>query len=98
MIFREINSHYRILTILRIVEGVYTKKKLEATPLLGDFSKAFDSIYRGKIEQILQAYDLPKETVKAIMILYRNTKVKVCSLDGDTNCFNIVAGVMQGDI
>ena len=31
------------------------------------------------------------------MILYRNTKVKVCSPDADTDYFNIVAGVLQGD-
>ena len=31
------------------------------------------------------------------MILYRNTKVKVCSPDGDTDYFDIVAGVQQGD-
>ncbi len=58
---------------------------------------AFDSIHRGKMEQILLAYDLPKETVIAIMMLYKNTKVKVCSLDGDTDYFVIVAGVLQGD-
>ena len=40
---------------------------------------------------------MPKETIAAIMILYRNTKVKVHSLDGDTDYFNIVAGVLQGD-
>ena len=31
------------------------------------------------------------------MILYRNTKVKVRSPDGDTDYFEIVAGVLQGD-
>ena len=31
------------------------------------------------------------------MILYRNIKVKVLSPDGDTEYFNIVAGVLQGD-
>ena len=31
------------------------------------------------------------------MILYRNTKVKVCSPDGDTDYFDIVAGILQGD-
>ena len=30
------------------------------------------------------------------MMLYRNTKVKVCSPDGDTDYFDIVAGVLQG--
>ena len=46
--------------------------------------------------EILLAYGQPKETVAlAIMILYRNTKVKVRSPDGDTEYF--VAGVLQGD-
>ena len=49
------------------------------------------------MEEILLAYGLPKETVAAIAILYRNTKVKVCSPDGDTEYFDIVAGVVQGD-
>ncbi len=31
----------------------------------------------------------PKETVAAIMILYRNTKVKVRSPDGDTEYFGV---------
>ena len=48
------------------------------------------------MEQILLAYGLPKETVAAITILYRNTKVKVHSPDGDTEYFDIVAGVLQG--
>ena len=60
-------------------------------------SKAFDSIHRGKMEQILLTYGLSKETVAAIMMLYRNTKVKVYSLDGDTDYFDIVAGVLQID-
>ena len=50
------------------------------------------------MEQILLVYGIPKETVAAIMIPYRNTKVKVCSPDGDTDYFDIVAGVLQGDM
>ena len=49
------------------------------------------------MEQILLAYCLPKETVAAITIPYRNTKVKVPSPEGDTEYFDIVAGVLQGD-
>ena len=49
------------------------------------------------MEQILLAYGLPKETVAAIMILNRNTIAKVRSPDGDTEYFDIVAGVLQGD-
>ena len=86
----------QILTILRILEGVHTKN-LEATILFVDFTKAFDSIHRGKMEQILLAYGLPKEIIAAIMMLHRNTKVKVRSPDGDIDYFNIVAGVLEGD-
>ena len=86
----------QILTIRRILEGVRAKN-LQATLIFVDFTKAFDSIHRGKMEQILLAYGIPKETVVAITILYRNTKVKVRSPDGDTEYFDIVAGVLQGD-
>ena len=86
----------QILTIRRILEGVRANNR-EAIILFVVFSKAFDSAHRGKLEQILHAYDLPKETVAVIMMLYRNAKVKVCSPDGDTDYFDIVAGVLQGD-
>ena len=66
----------QILTIRRILEGVRAKN-LQATLIFVDLTKAFDSIYRGKMEQILLADGIPKETVAAITILYRNTKVKV---------------------
>ena len=49
------------------------------------------------MKQILLAYSLPKETVPAVMMLYKNTKVKVRSADGDTDYFDIVAGVPRGD-
>ena len=67
------------------------------TILFDDFTKAFNSIHRRKMEQILLAYDIPKETIAAITILYRKTKVKVNSPGGDTDYFDIVAGVLQGD-
>ena len=86
----------QILTIRQILEGVHAKN-LQATIIFANFAKAFDSIHRGKMEQILLAYGLPKETIAAIMILYRNTKVKVHTSDGDTDYFNIVADVLQGD-
>ena len=49
------------------------------------------------MEQILLAYGIHKETVAAITILYRNTKVKVRSPDGDTEYFDTVAVVLQAD-
>ncbi len=84
------------ITIRRILDGVRAKN-LQATLLFVDFTKAFESIHRGKMEQIQLACGIPTETVAAIMILYRNTKVKVRSLDGDTEYFDIVAGLLQRD-
>ena len=49
------------------------------------------------MEQILSAYSLSKETVTAIMMLQWNMKVKVRSLGGDTDFFNTVVRVLQGD-
>ena len=86
----------QILTICRILEHVRSKN-LQATILFVDFIKAFGTIHNDKMDQLLLAYGLPKETVAAIMMLYRNTKVKVRSPDWDTDYFDIVAGVPQGD-
>ena len=49
------------------------------------------------MEQIILAFGIPKETVAAIMMLYKNTKVKVHSLDRDIDNIDIVADVLQGD-
>ena len=86
----------QILTIRQILEGVRAKN-LETIILFVNFTKAFDSIHRGKMEQILLAYGLLKETVAAIIMLCRNTKVIVRSSDGDTEYLDIVASVLQGN-
>ena len=68
-----------------------------ATFFLVDFSKAFDSIHMGKMEQILVAYGLSNETVAAIMLLFKTRRVKFRSSDRDNDFFDIVASVLQGD-
>ena len=68
----------QILIIRRILEVVRAKNQT-ITILFVDFSKAFDSIHSGKMEQILLAHGLLKETVAAIMRLYKNMKIKVRS-------------------
>ena len=44
------------------------------------------------------ACGIPKETVNAIMMLHKNTRAKVHSADGDTDFFDILAGVLQGNM
>ena len=86
----------QILTIRRILEGVRANN-LPAVLLFIDFSKAFDSIHHGKMRDILIAYGIPQETVDAIMMLYQDTCSMVRSPDGNTEFFDIIAGVLQGD-
>ena len=40
---------------------------------------------------------LPWETIAAVMMHYKNTKVNVCSSDGDTDFFDIVTDGLQRD-
>ena len=62
-----------------------------------DFKKAFDSISREKMFQILGLYGIPEKIISTIRALYTSTKAKVVSPDGDTDIFDIQAGVHQGD-
>ena len=65
--------------------------------LFVDFSKAFDSVYRGKMMRILASYRIPNRIVNAISKFYENTKVRVLTPEGETQYFDIIAGVLQGD-
>ena len=74
-----------IWTIRRILEGV---RSLPFIPTLIGL-RAFDLVsspvwWEAATNILLLAYGLPKENVAAIMMLYKNTKVKVHSPDGDT--------------
>ena len=47
------------------------------------------------MEQILQIYGIPTETIVTIM-MYRNTRSMVRYPDGDTAFFEITTGILQG--
>ena len=50
------------------------------------------------MEQLLLTYGLPKKSVSAKVMVYKNMKALVCSPDGNTDFFDIAVGVLQGDI
>ena len=74
------------LTLRRLIEGV-KERNLKTILVIIDFKKAFDSIHRGKMLKILRAYGLPEQLVSAIGMLYKGTKAKVLSPDGETEFF-----------
>ena len=63
----------QILTIRQILEGVRAKN-LEPIILFVDFSKAFESIHRRNIEQILLAYSLPPKKLSEPWWCYVKTR------------------------
>ena len=71
-----------------------SRKNLEVTLICRFLLGTWLHIQREDGANIL-AYGLPKETVTAIMMLYKNSIVKVRSLDGNTDFFDIVASDMQ---
>ena len=85
-----------IIGLRRIIEGVKAKN-LPCTITFVDFKKAFDSIHRGKMMKILRAYGIPPKIVDAINRIYTGTKAVVLSPEGETDPFDIEAGVLQGD-
>ena len=86
----------QILTLRRIIEGVKAKN-LPSIITFIDFKKAFDSIHRGKVMRILRAYGIQPNLLRTIDKMYSNTKAKVISPDGETELFDITAGMLQGD-
>ena len=95
--FREKRSTVgQIFALRRLLEGV-RDNNLSAVITFIDFKKAFDSIHRGKLIDILHAYGVPDKLVQAINAIYAGTRAKVCSPDGETEYFDITAGILQGD-
>ena len=86
----------QILALRRIIEEVKLNN-LSAVLTFVDFKKAFDSIHRKKMMKILKAYGIPPNLLNAINNMYTNTRAKVVTPDGETEEFNILAGVLQGD-
>ena len=86
----------QILALRRIIEGV-KNNNLKSIIVFVDFRKAFDSIHRGKMMCILRAYGVPEALVNVISKLYENTRARAVTPDGDTELFDIIAGVLQGD-
>ena len=86
----------QILILCHVIEEV-KEHNLSARLTFVDFKKAFDSINRDKMFDVLLAYGIPSQIVEGIKGLYIDTGSQVVTEDGNTNFLPIVAGVLQGD-
>ena len=68
-----------------------------STPSLLRMSDLDSNRFNLKMMEILTAYGIPNQIVKAINALYKNTTAQMLSPEWDTDSFEILAGVLQGD-
>ena len=80
----------------RIIEAL-KDQNLPLAPLFIAFSKAFGSIHRERMFQILEAYGIPSVIVEAIKLIYDNSAVQVITPDDEASFFDILAGIFQGE-
>ncbi|CAF1118890.1 unnamed protein product [Didymodactylos carnosus] len=87
----------RVHILRRILEGCH-KKNPPFVATFVDFKKAFDSIHRVMIFNILRNYGIPQKIVDAIRLLH-DTSIGSVLVDGRlTKEFRISLGVLQGDV
>jgi hypothetical protein len=86
----------QILALRRILEECKIGNRSAAIVFV-DFSKAFDSINRDALFHILSLYGVPAPITDAIRLLYDSSHSRVKTIDGLTDFFRTLIGVLQGD-
>jgi hypothetical protein len=86
-----------ILTLRRLIEEISVKQNVSSCAVFVDFTKAFDSVDRQRMFQILSAYGIPSKIINAIRCIYDNSHSFVSTQEGDTASFPVKTGVLQGD-
>ena len=65
--------------------------------IYSDFRKAFDIIYGGRMLSILKSNGIPYQLIKAVSKIDRDTQAKVIPPNGESELFDILTGIIQGD-
>ena len=86
----------QILCLRRLIEESKLSNR-DLALVFVDFSKAFDSVDRGKMFEILKLYGIPDKIISAIKVLYTDTSSTILTPDRETPYFSIKAGILQGD-
>lgn len=85
----------QILSFRKLIEEI-KRKILTLTLISVDSQKAFASIQRGQMLEPLRAYRVLRNIIKTVVQLFRDTETQVCSSNGNTNFFIVLARVPQG--
>ena len=61
-----------------------------------DFEKAFDSIDRGILWEIMREYGIPSKLITVVKVTYEQSKCAVVDGSGSYDWFDVKTGVKQG--
>ena len=87
----------QIYALRRIFEGV-AYKKIPLVATFVDFKKAFDSVNRARLFEIMQLYGIPDKLIDAVKKLYNGSKAVVAVNGKISESFEVTSGVLQGDV
>ena len=94
--FRPSRSCSDLIYVLRMMIEECNEWRQKMYLVFVDFEKAFDSIHRDSLWNILRYYGIPEKLVSLIIALYENTECCVRTHEGNTRYFHIMSGVKQG--
>ena len=86
-----------IFTVRQIMEKCH-EFNIELRNILFDYTHAFDSVFRNKIIECLNKYEIPSKLIKPIARALQDTKARVKVNQNYTEKFEITTGVKQGDL
>lgn len=95
--FRKGRSCIDQIHIIRTILAAAVDKQLPLYITYVDFKKAFDSINREKMFQILRHYGIPEKIVQSIKVIYNNSRSSVIVEGRSSKEFDVTTGVLQGD-
>lgn len=95
--FRPQRSTIEQICALRILIDRCILRKKTAVIVYVDFSKAFDSVDREALRQIIAFYGVPNQLSRAVNALFTGTSAVVRTPDGITEPFSTTSGILQGD-
>ena len=94
--FREDRSTIgRIFTLRNILEQVNEWNAILYTHFI-DFEKAFDSVNRESLWNIMSVYGIPGELIIMVEMIYNNFKCAVLEEGETTEWFQVQSGAKQG--
>jgi len=95
--FRPNQSTINNIFIMRQIIEKCHEFNIELHNIFIDYTHAFDSVFRDKIIECLNKYEIPSKLIKLIARTLQDTKARVKVNQNYTEKFEITTGVKQGD-